>query len=70
MRRRVLSKEEAIDRKADAIERRESGLAAKEEELKKKSSEIARLQRGKSTGTGENLRFNLRTSKRVSFKNC
>ena len=41
--KRVLSKEEAIDKKADAIERRESGLAAKEEELKKKSIEVEEL---------------------------
>lgn len=35
--KRVLSKEEAVDKKADAIERRETGLAAKEEEIKREA---------------------------------
>ena len=38
--KRVLSKEESIDKKAEALERREAGIAAKEEELKQKSTEI------------------------------
>ena len=38
--RRVLAKEEAIDKKSDAIERREANLANREEELKKKATEI------------------------------
>lgn len=38
--KRVLSKEESIDKKADAIERREAGLTVKEEDLKKKSDDI------------------------------
>ncbi len=38
--RRVLSKEEALDKKSDALERRETSIAAKEEELTKKSVEI------------------------------
>ena len=41
--KRVLSKEESVDKKADALERRETGLAAKEEELKKKSAEVEKL---------------------------
>ena len=41
--KRVLSKEESIDKKADAIERREAGIVAKEEELRKKSGEIEEL---------------------------
>jgi ribonuclease Y len=41
--KRVLSKEESVDKKADALERRESGIAAKEEELKKKSTEVEKL---------------------------
>ena len=41
--KRVLSKEEAIDKKADAIENRESGLAAEEEEIRKKSEEVEGL---------------------------
>ena len=41
--KRVLSKEEAVDKKADAIERRETGLAAKEEEIKKRSNEVEKL---------------------------
>ncbi len=41
--KRVLSKEESVDRKADALERRESGIAAKEEELKKKTAEVDEL---------------------------
>ena len=31
--KRVLSKEEALDKKSEAIERREAGFTAKEEEL-------------------------------------
>ena len=38
--RRILAKEEAIEKKSDALERRESNLASKEEELKIKSVEI------------------------------
>ena len=41
--KRVLSKEEVVDKKADAIERRETGLAAKEEEIKKRSNEVEKL---------------------------
>ena len=41
--KRVLSKEESVDKKADALERRESGIAAKEDELRKKSAEVERL---------------------------
>ncbi len=41
--KRVLSKEESVDKKADALERREAGLAAKEEDLKKRSAEADRL---------------------------
>ncbi|MCD7883714.1 MAG: ribonuclease Y [Lachnospiraceae bacterium] len=41
--KRVLSKEESVDRKADALERRESGITAREEELKKKAAEIETL---------------------------
>lgn len=38
--RRVLSKEEALEKKSDALERRETSIAAKEDELTKKSVEI------------------------------
>ncbi len=41
--KRVLSKEESVDKKADSLERREAGIAAKEEELKKKSAEVEKL---------------------------
>ncbi len=41
--KRVLSKEESVDRKADALERREQGIAAKEDELKKKTAEADKL---------------------------
>ena len=41
--RRVLAKEEAIEKKSDALERRESNLASKEEELKIKSVEIEEI---------------------------
>ena len=34
MRSRVLSKEEALDKKSDAIERREASFTAKEEHLR------------------------------------
>ena len=39
----VLSKEESVDKKADALERRESGITVKEEELKKKNAEVEKL---------------------------
>lgn len=41
--RRVLSKEEALDKKAEAIERREAGFAAKEESLSKQKQEVEEL---------------------------
>ncbi|MDO4523087.1 MAG: ribonuclease Y [Eubacteriales bacterium] len=41
--RRVLAKEEAIEKKSDALEKREANLSAKEEELKKKSTEIEHI---------------------------
>ena len=41
--KRVLSKEESGDKKADALERRESGITVKEEELKKKNAEVEKL---------------------------
>ncbi len=41
--RRVLAKEEAIEKKSDALERRESNLASREEELKIKSVEIEEI---------------------------
>ena len=41
--RRVLSKEENLDKKSDALERRETNLTAREEELKKKSVEIEQI---------------------------
>ncbi len=41
--RRVLSKEEALDKKAEAIEKREAGFAAKEELLSKQKQEVEEL---------------------------
>ena len=41
--RRVLSKEEALDKKSEALERREQSYAAKEEKLSKKAAEIDQL---------------------------
>ena len=41
--KRVLSKEESVDKKAETLERRETSLTAKEEELKKKRAEADRL---------------------------
>lgn len=41
--RRVLSKEETLDKKSEAIEKRELGLAAKEEELCKQKADVAEL---------------------------
>mgnify|MGYP002709835847 FL=1 len=41
--KRVLSKEEAVDKKAESLERRETSIAAKEEDLKKKRAEAERL---------------------------
>ncbi|MCI5869405.1 MAG: ribonuclease Y [Dorea sp.] len=41
--KRVLSKEEALDKKADAIERREAGFAAKEEQLRQREAKVEEL---------------------------
>ncbi|MGN0335249.1 MAG: ribonuclease Y [Lachnospiraceae bacterium] len=41
--RRVLSKEEQLDKKSDALEKREANFAAKEERLAKKAAEIDEL---------------------------
>ena len=41
--KRVLSKEEAFDKKSEAIERREAGFAAKEEELKQREAKVEEL---------------------------
>lgn len=41
--RRVLSKEEALDKKSEAIEKREAGFAVKEEELNKKKVEVEEI---------------------------
>ena len=42
--RRVLAKEEALDKKSDELERREASYAAKEEKLAKQSAELNKLQ--------------------------
>ena len=42
--RRVLAKEEALDKKSDALERRELSYAAKEEKLAKQVAEVNKLQ--------------------------
>ncbi len=41
--KRVLSKEEALDKKADAIEKREAGFTAKEEQLKQREAKVEEL---------------------------
>lgn len=41
--RRVLSKEENLDKKSEAIEKREAGLNAKEEALRKRTTEVEEL---------------------------
>lgn len=41
--RRVLSKEENLDKKSEAMERREAGLAAREEALNKRNTEVESL---------------------------
>ncbi len=41
--RRVLSKEESLDKKTEAIERREAGFAARESQLEKKRAEVEEL---------------------------
>ena len=41
--RRVLQKEENLDKKLESIERREAGFAAKEEEINKQKAQIAKL---------------------------
>ena len=47
--KRVLSKEESVDRKADTLERRENDLTAKEAELRKKEKKINELQEQRVT---------------------
>ena len=41
--KRVLAKEESVDRKADAIEKKEAEYTAKEAELKKKEKRVGEL---------------------------
>ncbi len=41
--KRVLAKEESVDKKAESLERREAGITAKEEELKKKRADADKL---------------------------
>ncbi len=41
--RRVIQKEENLDRKLEAIEKKESGFAAKEEEINRRKAEVSRL---------------------------
>ena len=41
--KRVLSKEETLDKKADAIEKREAGFAAKEEQLRQRETKVDEL---------------------------
>ena len=41
--RRIVQKEENLDRKLEAIEKREAGFAAKEETLNKQKEEVAKL---------------------------
>ena len=41
--KRVLSKEETLDKKADAIEKREAGFAAKEEQLRQREAKVDEL---------------------------
>ncbi len=41
--RRIIQKEENVDKKLEAIEKREAGFAAKEEEINKQKAEVARL---------------------------
>jgi len=43
--KRVLSKEEALDKRADAIEKREAGFAAKEEQLRQREVKVEELGR-------------------------
>ena len=43
--KRVLSKEEALDKKADAIEKREAGFTAKEEQLRQREAKVEELSR-------------------------
>lgn len=41
--RRIVSKEENLDRKLEAVEKKEAGFAAKEEEINKKRAEVDKL---------------------------
>ena len=41
--KRVLSKEEALDKRSDAMEKREAGFAAKEEQLRSREAKVEEL---------------------------
>ena len=43
--KRVLSKEEALDKRSDAMEKREAGFAAKEEQLRSREAKVEELSR-------------------------
>ena len=64
MKKRVLAKEEAVDKRSEVVEHREMNLAAKEEQIKEREAKADELNRQRSTGTGKNLRTYLRTGKR------
>ncbi len=62
--KRVLSKEESVDKKADAVEKREAELQQKMLSVQKREKEVDELETKRSTGTGKNFRFYLRSGKR------
>ena len=66
--KRVLSKEESVDKKADVLERRENEIAAKEASVRRKEKEVDGLTRKRSTGTGKNFRFTSEEAKEYLLK--
>ena len=68
--KRVLSKEEALDKKADVLEKREAEYAAKEADLKKKEKKVDELQGQRIQELERISGLTSRTSKRLFVENC
>ena len=68
--RRVQQKEENVDKKSDAIEKKGIRTGSQGRGISKAESRDREAERAESTGTGTNLRINLRTGKRLLIENC
>ncbi len=68
--KRVLAKEEAVDKRSDAFEQREVEAYGERRPASSAGSEGRRAESETCAGTGTNLRTYLRTGKRISVENC